>query len=54
MLARQRKRAQLFCGGEGLFQRQGAFVEASADDHAGDADGLELADVVGLLDGSRG
>jgi len=34
--------------------REGAFVEASADDDAGDANGLELADVVGLPDAARG
>jgi hypothetical protein len=32
-------------GGEGVREGEGAFVEAAADDDAGDTDGLELADV---------
>ena len=46
--------ASLLRGGDGVAQIEGAFVEASADDHAGDADGGQTADIVDLLDAARG
>jgi hypothetical protein len=49
-----RQRCRPLCGGEGVGKGEGAFVEASADDHAADADGLELPDVTGLFDAAGG
>ena len=41
---------RLPCGGDGFAQGERSFIEAAADDHAGDADGIEPADVVNFLD----